>query len=106
MMPQPAQKWLGFRNLAHRPPTPSKGRGSVQRRAKRAMIALGGIASTSQVLEWTACRKRVRGERADRWDCRAARRALEQLGAERVGRVPPYGAVLWRLRNTDDTDTP
>jgi hypothetical protein len=55
--------------------------GPTQRQARRALIALG-IASTSEVMEWT----RRRSNR--RWHHRSARRALESVGAVRVGRVP------------------
>jgi hypothetical protein len=41
MTPAPAQKWDGYPNLRKRPPTPSKGRGSVQVRIRRAFIASG-----------------------------------------------------------------
>jgi hypothetical protein len=69
------------------------------------MIALGGFASTSAVLDWTAYRKRAVGRRVPRWDCATARRALEQIGAERVRRVPPHGAWVWRLRECDTDAT-
>jgi CelD/BcsL family acetyltransferase involved in cellulose biosynthesis len=73
---------------------PSKGRGPVQVRARRALHALGG-ASTSEVMEWTHCRSR------HRQNSRAARRALEQMGAVRVGRAETRGRPwLWRLRNS------
>jgi hypothetical protein len=86
-------KWSGFRNLSHRPPTPSLRRGPVQRLARRALVALG-IASTSQVLAWTRCRGARR-----HGDYRTARRALEQIGAVRVGRADSIGRPwLWRLR--------
>jgi hypothetical protein len=55
--------------------------GPTQRQARRALIALGS-ASTSEVMEWT----RRRSNR--RWHHRSARRALESVGAVRVGRVP------------------
>jgi RimJ/RimL family protein N-acetyltransferase len=49
-----------------------------------------GTASTSQVLEWSCARKRCRANH----DNRAARRALEQIGAVRV----------WRIRNSDEKE--
>jgi hypothetical protein len=86
-------RWIGFPNLAQKPSAPARGRGSVQRLARRAML-VGGTVSTSQVLEWTRCR----GSRRH-GDYRAARRALEQIGAERVGRAATTGRPwLWRLR--------
>jgi len=72
----------------------------VQRRARRALIALG-TASTSQVISWIRCRGAVR-----HGDYRAARRALEQIGAVRIGRGETIGRPwLWRLRNTDENPT-
>jgi hypothetical protein len=47
------------RNLAHRPAAPALGNGRVQRLAQRALLVLGGKATTSQVIEWTCCRKRL-----------------------------------------------
>ena len=67
--------------------------------ARRALTVLG-TATTSQVLEWTRYRGPVRHH-----DYRAARRALRQVGAERVGRSKTGSGRpwLWRLRNTDET---
>jgi hypothetical protein len=82
-------------NLSRRPAKPALNRGRVQRGAFRALIA-SGDASTSEVAEWTHARARVYGERSDN-HTRAARRALDRI-ADRVRRVPPYGAWLWRLK--------
>jgi hypothetical protein len=51
-----------LRNLARRPANPALGRGRVQRLARRALLVLG-TASTSDVIAWTCCGKRHRGER-------------------------------------------
>jgi hypothetical protein len=89
-------KWFGYPNLAQRPPAPARGAGYVQKMVRRALWALG-TASTSQVLEWTRCRGPVR-----HCDYRAARRALEQIGAERMGRAKTIGRPwLWHLRESD-----
>jgi len=86
------------RNLARSPAKPALNRGRVQRLARRALLALG-TASTSEVLDWTCVRKRRRANN----DNRAARRALEQIGAIRIGRAKTIGRpMLWRLRNTDE----
>jgi hypothetical protein len=73
-------------NLSRRPARPSLNRGPVQRRAKRALWALG-IASTSQVATWTHARARVQGLCSDN-HTRSARRVLERI-AVRVERLSP-----------------
>jgi hypothetical protein len=74
----------------------------VQRLARRALLVLG-IASTSEIMDWTCCRKRQRQNH----NSRAARRALGQIGAVRVGRADTIGRPwLWRLRDSDRTESP
>jgi hypothetical protein len=85
-----------LRNLSRRPAKPALGNGRVQRGALRALWVLG-IASTSEIAEWTHARARAYGELSDNHTL-SARRALDRI-ADRVKRVPPYGAWLWRLRN-------
>jgi hypothetical protein len=81
------------RNLTRRPATPAKNNGRVQRLARRALLVLG-TASTTEVMEWTCCRK----DRRQNDDNRAARRALASIGAERIGRATSIGRpILWRL---------
>jgi hypothetical protein len=79
----------------HRPRAPSLDRGPVQRRVRRAFIAMGKAAlSTTELLLWT--HPRARGTRHDRR--RAVRRACECY-CERVGRSTSIGKpVLWRLK--------
>jgi hypothetical protein len=86
-----------FRNLSRRPAKPALGNGRVQRGALRALWALDGEVTTSEVAGWTHVRARVYGERSDN-HTRAARRVLGRI-ADRVRRVPPYGAWLWRLKD-------
>jgi len=83
-------KWQHHPNLRARPAKPALNRGSVQRRARRALLALGE-ASTSEVAAWTH-RKPTR---------RRTRHTRVVLGriAEIVGRAPTTGRPwLWRLR--------
>ena len=48
-------KWPHHRNLRNRPPTPSKGRGPVQVRIRRAFIASGAeVLSSTQIYELDA----------------------------------------------------
>jgi hypothetical protein len=52
-------KWEHYRNLGNRPPTPSKGRGPVQVRIRRAFIASGAeVLSSSAIYDWTHSRRR------------------------------------------------
>jgi hypothetical protein len=86
-------KWRGHPNLARRPPAPAKGNGYVQRMARRALLVLQS-ATTPQILVWTRCRGPIRPR-----DYRTARRALEQIGAVRVGRAGTIGRPwIWELR--------
>ena len=88
------------RNLAQRLPKPALGNGRVQKLARRALTVLE-TATTSEVMRWTRCRGPVRHH-----DYPAARRALRQVGAERVGRSKAQGRPsLWRLRNTNENLT-
>jgi hypothetical protein len=95
--PALAQKWDEYPNLSRRPPSPSKGRGPVQRGVRRALI-VRGIASTSEIMPWCyRTRGRDRRERENR--SRAIRLAADKI-AVRVGRAPTIGRPwLWRLRN-------
>ena len=80
-----------------RPPTPSKDRGPIQVRARRAFIGSGlEVMSTPQIAEWT----HPRGTRR-RHAYRYLREVLERY-CERVGRASTVGKpVLWRLRSMD-----
>jgi hypothetical protein len=89
-------------NLSRRPAKPALGNGRVQRGALRALWALNGEATTSEVAEWTHVRARAYGERSDN-HTRAARRVLARIAAK-VRKVGPRHTWLWRARDTD-TDT-
>jgi hypothetical protein len=92
-----AQITSSARNLARRLAKPALGNGRVQRLARRALLTLGGQATTSQIMEWTCCRKRARGGRPANHDNRAARRALDRI-AHRIGRANTIGhPIIWRL---------
>jgi hypothetical protein len=59
----PPMKWPHHPNLRKRPPTPSKGRGPVQVRIRRAFMASGAeVLSSSAIYDWTHARRR-RGRR-------------------------------------------
>jgi hypothetical protein len=93
----PPKKAGWRRNLAHRLAKPALNRGRIQKLARRALLVLGGNATTSEVIEWTCCRKRLlQGRRIERHDYRAARHALERV-ALRVGRATSRGRPwIWQ----------
>jgi hypothetical protein len=101
--PAPPMKWEHYPNLRRRPPTPSKGRGPIQVRIRRAFIASGAeVLSSSAIYEWTHTRRRL-GRRKTLpngiyWGTLQALHAM----CEPVKRVPPYGAWLWRLRDSSE----
>jgi hypothetical protein len=68
-------------NLLRRSAKPALNRGRVQRGALRALWALNGEATTSEVAEWTHVRARAYGERSDN-HTRAARRVLARIAAK------------------------
>src|SRR5262249_60350706 len=89
----PPSKWLGPPHLARRRSAPAKGNGYVQRMARRALLVLQS-ARTPEILAWTRCRGPIRPR-----DYRTAWRALEQIGAVRIGRAGTIGRPwIWRLR--------
>src|SRR5262245_30828226 len=91
-------------NLALRPAKPALLNGRVQRLARNALIALGE-ASTSQILRWTCGMKLHQGGRIANHDDRSARRALDQIGAVRVGRATTIGRpFIWTLAPLDMVD--
>src|SRR5262245_12732088 len=101
--PRSAMKWPHHRNLRNRPPTPSKGRGPVQVRIRRAFIASGAeVLSSTQIYDWTHSRRRQ--SRRKKLPFGVYWRTLKTLRTmcEPVERGPPHGAWLWRLRNTAD----
>jgi len=74
-------------NPALRKVNPAKGNGRVQKQAKRALISLQGLASTSDVIAWSG---------APHW---SVRRAVASLGALKVRRSPTGRGRprIWRL---------
>jgi len=95
-------KWPHHPNLRKQPPTPSKGRGPVQVRIKRAFIASGAeVLSSTQIYDWTHSRRRQMHRKklpyGIYWGMLQALRAM----CDPVGRGPGIGRpTLWRWRNT------
>jgi hypothetical protein len=103
--PSPADapmKWPRHPNLRKRPPAPSKGRGPVQVRIRRAFVASGAeLLSSSSIYDWTHSQRRRRRKSMPFGIYSQTLRTLRTM-CDPVARVPPYGAWLWRLRNTED----
>jgi hypothetical protein len=88
-----------LRNLRRRPAAPSKGRGPVQVRIRRAFIASGAdVLSGSEIYDWTHARRRVERKRLPAGVYGRTRRTLRTM-CEPIKRVPPYGAWTWRLKD-------
>jgi len=95
-------KWKDNPNLRKRPPTPSKGRGPVQRAIRRAFAASGTEALTSSAIyDWAHIRRR-RGRRKS-MPFGIYSRTLRTLRTmcDPIERMPPHGAWLWRLRDNE-----
>jgi hypothetical protein len=84
-------------NYAARPAKPALGNGRIQRAVRRAFYFSSEVTS-SVVYDWVYPRRRHLLTQAHRY---SARRVLMTM-ADPVERVPPYGAWLWRLRNTGE----
>jgi hypothetical protein len=97
-MPDAAMKWAHHPNLQRRPAKPALGRGRIQRAVRRA-FNFGSEVTSSDVYDWVYPRSRHLLTQARR---HSARRVLMTM-ADPVKRVPPYGAWLWRLRNSKET---
>jgi hypothetical protein len=91
-------KWPHHPNLRFRPHSPNKGNGRIQRAIRRAFTVHGREITTSQAFDFALAKMRHDGwRRRERW---SVIYALRQV-ADPICRVPPYGAWLWRLRNSD-----
>jgi hypothetical protein len=90
-------KWADHPNLRLRPPAPNKGGGRLQRQIARAFMAGGRELTSSQIYDWCFSQRRrtTTLKRYMVW------RVLRKV-ADPVRRVPPYGAWLWRLRNSGE----
>jgi hypothetical protein len=95
---RPEMKWEHYPNLAKRPHAPAAGRGRLQTQVRRALIVHGPLVTTSQLLDWAYVRNR---RRPTGWDHSKVMRICAEH-CDRIERVPPHGAWLWRLRNTVD----
>ena len=95
-----------LRNLRHRLAAPAKLNGRLQKQARTALHALGGEASTADIMQWCFAMKFHANERVAHWDYQSVRRALEAIGAVRVGRAPTIGRPwIWRLKDKTSSAT-
>jgi hypothetical protein len=86
------------RNLSRRPARPAAGNGRVQRQCVRAFIAHDGQISTSTAIAWSY-RELMWGAPSRNTLNRAVRRALESIGAKRVGRANTRGRpIVWKSK--------
>jgi hypothetical protein len=84
-------------NLRRRPHAPNKGRGRLQRAIARAFLVAGSdTLSSTAVYDWCFVRDR---HRPPEWHRYSVFRILQEI-AYQVERVPPHGAWLWRLRDS------
>jgi len=88
-----------LRNLSRRPPRPSWHNGPVQRACQRALVALGGTINTSDAINWAYARRLLLlGEGRSNNMNHSVRRALESLGAIKIGRGGGSARpIVWRL---------
>jgi len=84
------------RKIPQRLATPGLNRGRVQRAVRRLFLLAVEI-TTADLRHWAYGRKRKCTPR----DYRHMRRVLACVAAP-IRRVPPHGAWLWRLRNSDE----
>jgi hypothetical protein len=90
-----SMKWKDHPNLRLRPVKPALGRGRIQRQVRRAFMASDSpVLSSSDIYRWVYPRKK-RPRWLERWSVFVVLRKE----CHRVGRTPPYGAWLWRLRD-------
>jgi hypothetical protein len=94
-----AQPPVGHPNLRKRPPAPSKGRGPVQVRIRRAFVASGAqLLSSSAIYDWTHARRRRGRHKSMPIGIYSITLRTLRIMADPIRRVPPYGAWLWRLK--------
>jgi hypothetical protein len=89
-------KWKNYPNLLRRPHAPNAGRGRLQVQIRRA-FAVRQVLTSSEIYDSCYAKRRMLGQQIDRPYRWSVLRILREL-ADRVRRVPPHGAWLWRLK--------
>ena len=92
----PLTKRANFPNLLRRPRAPATGRGRLQVQIRRAFVVCE-VLTSSEIYDSCYAKRRVAGLQIDRPYRWSVLRILLEL-ADRVRRVPPHGAWLWRLK--------
>ena len=87
----PLTKRANFPNLLRRPRAPAAGRGRLQVQIRRAFVGRE-VLTSSEIYDSCYAKRQI--DRPYRW---SVLRILLEL-ADRVRRVPPHGAWLWRLK--------
>ena len=99
-----SQNPRSLRNLLQRLPKPAKGNGRLQKTCRWALWAHGGQCSTSTIIDWCYARRlEILGERRRRSFSVAVRRALESIGAKRIGRATTISRPWIWSAPPDDT---
>jgi hypothetical protein len=94
-------KWPNHPNLRNRPATPVKNRGPVQQQIRRAFTAAGAeVLSSGVIYDWTHSQRRTHRKKLP-YGIYSQTLRTQRTMCDPVARVPPYGAWLWRLRNTE-----
>ena len=89
-------KWINYPNLLRRPHAPNAGRGRLQVQIRRA-FAVREVLTSTEIYDSCYAKRRVAGQQIDRPYRWSVLRILLGI-ADRVRRVPPHGAWLWRLK--------
>jgi hypothetical protein len=105
LVPRPAHGLIEmaiYRNLRRRPVKPALNNGRVQRAIRRAFLMEGReVLSSDEIYDYTHARRRMQHKKLGSY-CQPLR-TLRSMCVP-IRKVPPHGAWLWRLRNSD-TDT-
>jgi hypothetical protein len=92
-------------NLRKRPRAPAKDRGRVQTAIKRAFRAHGAdVLTSSAIYDWTHVRRRLGRRKSMPFGVYSRTLRTLRTLADPVKRVPPHGAWLWRLRNSNEKE--
>jgi hypothetical protein len=100
-------KWKGFPNLSKKPPSPSKGRGPVQVRIRRAFAASGtDVLSSSEIYDWTHARRRRRRKSMPYGIYSQTLRTLRMMcDPVTRGSIISGRPWLWRLREKSSSNS-
>lgn len=98
--PRSPSLWPRHPNLRKRPPAPSKGRGPVQVRIRRAFAASGAeVLTSSAIYDWTHARRRRGRHKSMPFGIYSRTFRTLRAIADCVGRAPTIGRPwIWRLR--------